>query len=293
MVKWVTFDKAKARAALGAADQDRKLDWAHVWALCEVMNRHLWNTFSPAQVPIAFDVHGQRLNGKHRLQAFLLSNLTTIVFPVIYDCPPEAYTYFDQGGKIRLPGAAHPGRQNVVRDHARAAAFTGLLRAMIRVAILPPVLDEMIDKDYATDMAWAAEKLANSRATGRATYTAAFMYVHRADAPFADRMVEGWVTGDGLTFQLRRLRDEAIVSKGAGGITRGLAVNRMFRLLTALRLARENIDGKRTKIMPGWSGLQYFSGILKDGVYERWVQASKEEYEKETGHLPIEAANVG
>lgn len=270
-VRWESFTKKQATIALKGAGVDRPTDEAHLWALRESMNLGLWDTYSPAQTPIAFDSDNRRLNGKHRLQAFLQSKLDTIVFPVIRNCHPSAHALFDQNTKARVKAAAHPGRSNVTRDIARVNALVGLVEGMPRTMISGPLFDYYVEHEYKSDILWAAEVFPSGREHLRAAHVTAFMYARRADESFAQEMAEKWRSGDGLTVQLRRMRDEALREAGRGGVTRVAAAELTRRTLNALMLVHRK-DSSTRRVTSSLAGLRYFSEKIEDGVADKWAE---------------------
>lgn len=270
-IKWERITKEQAQTILAKTvtfDRTTKDSW--VKALAETMDLGLWVEFSPAQAPIAFDKDGNRINGKHRLQALVLSKLPSLVFPVVRGLEPEDWAMFDQNQRSRLKSAAHPGRDNVSRDRARITWLRAMQTADLSTVMTEPLFDHLAQKTWRKEIEWADEVINRCGGQGRAHYAAAFMYAHRAAPEFTDKTARAWVNGgSGLPSQLLKVRDVALgTAKGTGG-NRNRNMGQTFKVLTALALMHQ---GKPlpSKLTPSTAGLRYFSALIRDGAAGRW-----------------------
>jgi hypothetical protein len=266
------FTKQSAREALGRMRMQRTLDVAWAAALGRTMDLGLWESFRPSQKPIALDREGYLINGQHRLTAFVNhSKLETIVFPVVTGCDPKDYAGFDQDEKLRMRNAAHPGRPNVARDMARVRWVEALVQADVDVKLTQPMFAHLADKTWRRQIDWADETIRVARWQGRQAYVAPFMYVHRLDPAFADRIGKSWANGgDALPAPLFRLRDEALREAGNG--TRNQSLSTSMKMLNALAAMHEGTPVP-ARLNNNITGLRYFSSRLRDGVAARWEKA--------------------
>jgi len=270
-IEWVKFTKADAQQALAKFKEDRGVDAAWVDALSRTMDAGLWEVYSPSQTPIAFDRGGNRLNGKHRLLAFIKSKLDEIIFPVVRNLDPDEFRNFDQNVKLRKHTNAHPGHINLFRDEARVGWLEVIVSADKSVKMTTQLFDHLCGGKWKRQVRWATDKLQSQSRQGKAPYAAAFMYVHRLDPVFADKVVEMWRDGpDGSKHpHLRRIRDRAmsVTKNGHGG--RGEREVDMLRLLGVLAYMHQDrpLPNRLSNILVG---IRYFSEKLRDGAAARW-----------------------
>lgn len=269
-IEWRKFTKADALAALGkSSGLDRNTDESWVAALAQTMDLGLWDVYSPSQVPVAFDRDGVRLNGKHRLSAFLKSKLTEIVFPVIEGLSPEAFASFDQNVKARMHRAAHRDRSNVGRDEARINWLEALISGNPKVKVTTQVFAHLADHKWRKQLEWADETLPKAGKQGKAPYAAALMYAHRVDANLADKVGKAWANGGaGLPKPLLRLRDTALSATNFSG-ARNDRLKHSFKMLNALALMHQG-HPVPDRLSDNLNGLRYFSARLRDGAATRW-----------------------
>lgn len=268
-IEWRKFTKADAHAALGKVREDRAPDAAWVAALTREMDLDLWDTYSPAQVPLAFDRDGFRLNGGHRLRAFIASKRAEIIFPVITGLSPEQFRAFDQDTKLRFKTAAHPSRSNVQRDMARVAWLQSLVSGATALKMTNREFSLLAEGRWSKQLAWADETLPHGGKQGKAPYAAALMYAHRLDPDFAEKVGKAWANGGaGLPAALLRLRDTALSVKTVHA-HRASRVGHTFKMLNALALMHRG-DRVPDRIPVNTAGLRYFSERLRDGAAARW-----------------------
>lgn len=269
--QWRKFSKEDARRAMAKFTQDRLQDETWVEALARMMDLGLWDTYSPAQTPIAFDRDGNRINGKHRLAAFLRSRLDEIVFPVITNCRPEDFARFDHDTKIRTRASAFPDIPFVTREQARINWLEKIVSGELNLKVADPVFRHLYLKTWRKQAEWSCDAMKKATENGRAPFVAPFMYAHKLDPEFADAVGRKWINGgDGLPPALKKMRDSAIRSSGRSmHAIKNDAMRASLRLLTALALMHQ---GKPVpeRISDGLSGLRYFSSKLRDGAAGRW-----------------------
>lgn len=269
------FTKGDAQRALDkvSPNRDRSIDEAWVAALARTMDMGLWEPFRPSQKPLAFDVDGNRINGQHRLLAFLRSKLTELVFPVVTGCRPEDYETFDQDEKARTKRAAHPDISFVTRDQARIAWLDKLTSGVISRKMTQPVFRKLWDVTWHKQIQWSIEVMPGASGHQRAPFVVAFMYVHKADPEFAEKMARAWVDGIGLPPAMHRLRDLAIRSRPKGGTGAVAMIRATLRILNALAPLHRGEQGNG-RIYENLAGLRYFSELMRDGSIARWSKTN-------------------
>lgn len=274
-IEWQRFTKTDAKRALEKAREDRGTDASWVAALARTMDLGLWETYSPSQTPVAFDRDGFRLNGKHRLAAFLQSSLTEIVFPVIRGLEPREFALFDQNIKTRKHNVAHNDWPNVYRDEARINWLEALSTGETSVKVTTQTFAHLAKNKWRRQIEWAAEAMPRQGRQGKAPYAAAFMYAHRVDPEFTDKIARAWSNGGaGLPTPLLRLRDGALTSLRYGD--RRAKIGLTFKVLNALAAMHQ---GRQVpdRLNERTSGLRYFSDRLRDGAAARWEKRIENE----------------
>lgn len=272
-IEWRKFTKEDARRDLAKFRDDRPTDTSWVNALTRSMDLGLWDTYSPSQTPIAFDREGYRINGKHRLQAFVQSKLTEIVFPVVAGLSREAFKQFDQNLKPRKHQHAHNGRSNVYRDEARINWLETIVTADPSVKVTTQVFDALVGGKWRKQVEWADEVVKTQRGQGKAPYVAPLMYTHRAAPEFADKIAKSWANGgSGLPKQLLRIRDAALSTRYVTGDRRS-RVGMSLKMLHALALMHQG-KALPDRLNESLAGLRYWSEKLGDGAIGRWEKAT-------------------
>jgi hypothetical protein len=264
--------KQQARETLGMTRRQRALSEPVVSAYARTMDLGLWDANRPSQTPVAFDRDGYVINGQHRLNAFLRSKLDELTFPVITGCDPEDFFGFDQDVSLRTKNSAHPDRKNVARDQARVKWIEALVRADPFIRLTQPEFAHLADRTWRKQLSWADDAIKMARAQGRQAYVAAFMYAHRVDPVFADRIGRSWANGgEGLPATLLKFRDEALRDSGRRG-TGAQVMNATFKLLNGLACMHRG-ESMPPRLQPTLSGLKYFSEKARDGAASRWSRA--------------------
>lgn len=272
-IEWRKFSKEDARRDLAKFRVDRATDEQWVNALARSMDLGLWETYSPSQTPIAYDRDGYRINGKHRLAAFVKSKLPEMVFPTVVGLEPDEYLSFDQNVKPRKHNAAHPDRKNVYRDEARINWAEAIVTGATDVKVTTQVFDHLANGRWRKQLDWANEAVPLQGRQGKAPYVAALMYAHRVDPEFADRIGKSWSNGGaGLPSQLIRLRDGAL-ARGRTGGDRKSRIGITLKMLNALAAMHQS-KPLPDRLSEGLAGLRYFSERLRDGAAARWTQRS-------------------
>jgi hypothetical protein len=273
-LEWRRFTPETAQAALNMVQRDRKTNQRWVEALARTMRMGLWETYRPSQIPLMFDREGYRLNGKHRLLAFVASGLPEIVFPVVEGLGPEAYPGTDQDVLARNANAAHPDRQSVRRDFARVSWLEALIAAQPDIKVTHVEFDALAEGKWKREIKWAAEVLKADRGQGQSPYAGAFMYAHRVAPDLADGFARAWVDGgDGLPRALVRLRDAALSGRARNGNRMSGRFGVALKMLYVFALIHQ---GKPLpdRIQENLGGLIYFSRLARDGAATRWQQRS-------------------
>ena len=271
-IKWSLVSKQQARKWIDKCHSNRTMNESVVDGYRRVMEAGLWDT-RPAQSPIALDSDGNLINGQHRLQAFIASNLTTILLPIITNCAPEDYRLFDQDIYVRSRAAQFRDRTNVPRDMARVRALEVLQTGDPKRRIPNSLYEQLTDTVYRREIEWSALAFTNGGDQQRAPFVAAFMYVHRVAPDFVASLAKPWVNGgEGLPSPMLRLRDEAIRRMRGGNYA---AMNESLRMLNGLMYLHGRRAMPRT-LLPNTTGLNYWSTMAKDGVAETWAKRAEE-----------------
>lgn len=283
-LNYLQFTKEDAKKALMMFREDRKTKQEVVNAYARTMNAGYWDPYRVSQIPIAFDREGYRLNGKHRLLAFEQSKLHELIFPVAYNVPSEEHRAFDQNILARQHKTAHPDRTNVNRDEARLNWLEMLITGEPKIKITTDFFDYLVDGKWKRQIIWAGEMFPLGARVGKAPYVMCFMYIHRIDPPFAEKIGQAWYSGEaGLPVQLVRMRDAAI--SGQDNNTRDTTGKRMGRFRLVLKMLNalaylhrgENLP---TRLPDNLNGLRYFSEKLRDGAATKWQKKIYENNEE-------------
>lgn len=96
-INYETFTKEQAQELFDDRRKNRQVRTAGVSRYTKMMNDGQWRIYDRAQAPLLIDAKGRLAGGQHRVDAFLKSNLTSIVFPVARNASEEEIRNQDAG----------------------------------------------------------------------------------------------------------------------------------------------------------------------------------------------------